>query len=137
MADYSILVLGESVTTGIPNDVALTIKGVTNITAETVDIGYMKSQDIEDENGNIATTVLSNFGATVNFTGVLDGEAIPYRGQAVTLSLKIGSANTATQLPTAHISAISMAYTSTGQCVVTGTVTGYAKLDAKPTTTGS
>ena len=137
MANYSILVLGESITTGIPQDVALTIAGVTNITAETVDLGYMKSQDIEDSDGNIATTVLSNFGATVNFTGVLAGKAIPYRGQAVTLSVKFGSENTTTQLPTAHISAISMAYTSTGQCVVTGTVTGYAKLAAKPSTTGS
>ena len=124
------IVLGEALTTGLPEDPALVITGVTNITSETVDLGYMKSQDIEDADGNIASTVLSNYGITVNFTGVLEeGAAIPHRGQAVTLS--IGKDANKVSFPTAHLSAVSIAYTSSGQAVVTGTVTGYAKL-AKP-----
>ncbi|MGN0855923.1 MAG: hypothetical protein ACI4QJ_00800 [Candidatus Spyradenecus sp.] len=43
-----LIVLGEALSTGIPTSPALEIPGVTNITSETIDYGYQKSQDIED-----------------------------------------------------------------------------------------
>ena len=125
-----LIVLGEALSTGLPTSPALEIPGVTNITSETLDYGYQKSQDIEDATGNIVSTILSNFGITVSFTGALAANAKPpYKGQAVTLSI-INNDDESIDFPTAHISAVSVAYTSSGQAVVTGTVTGYAKLPA-------
>ena len=125
-----LIVLGEALSTGLPTSPALEIPGVTNITSETLDYGYQKSQDIEDATGNIVSTILSNFGITLSFTGALDANAKPpYKGQAVTLSIET-KGGTTINFPTAHISAVSVAYTSSGQAVVTGTVTGYAKLPA-------
>lgn len=125
-----LIVLGEALSTGLPTSPALEIPGVTNITSETLDYGYQKSQDIEDATGNIVSTILSNFGITLSFTGALAANANPpYKGQAVTLSIE-DAEGTTIKFPTAHISAVSVAYTSSGQAVVTGTVTGYAKLTA-------
>ena len=123
-----LIVLGEALSTGLPTSPALEIPGVTNITSETLDYGYQKSQDIEDAAGNIVSTILSNFGITLSFTGALSAtEKPPYKGQAVTLSITTAGGTTIA-FPTAHLSAVSVAYISTGQAVVTGTVTGYAKL---------
>lgn len=125
-----LIVLGEALSTGLPTSPALEITGVTNITSETLDYGYQKSQDIEDAAGNIVSTILSNFGITVSFTGALAANAKPpYKGQAVTLSIMTADGTTIA-FPTAHLSAVSVAYTSSGQAVITGTVTGYAKLTA-------
>ncbi len=125
-----LIVLGEALSTGLPTSPALKIPGVTNITSETLDYGYQKSQDIEDATGNIVSTILSNFGITLSFTGALAANAKPpYKGQAVTLSI-INNDDQEIKFQTAHISAVSVAYTFSGQAVVTGTVTGYAKLPA-------
>lgn len=120
-----IKVLGEPIAAGLPKSITLAIPGVDDIITETVSEGYQKSQDVEDKDGNVGSVILSNYGIIIQFTGALSdttGATIPKKGDAVALTVN------GVQFPTAHVSDVSLAYTSTGQATVSGTVTGYAKL---------
>lgn len=124
-APTPIKVIGDPIVAGLPASIDLTIPGVSEINSETVSEGYKQSQDVEDKDGNVGTVILSRYGITVQFTGLLSdttGATVPKVGDNVTLTVN-GIA-----FPTAHISDISLAYTSTGQATVSGTITGYAKL---------
>lgn len=124
-----IKVLGEPIAAGLPKSITLEIPGVEDITTETVNEGYQKSQDVEDKDGNVSSVILSNYGIVIQFTGALSdttGATVPKKGDEVTLTVN------GISFPTAHISDASLAYTSTGQATVSGTVTGFAKLAATP-----
>lgn len=126
-AKTAIKVVGEPIVAGLPKNINLTIPGVSEINSETVSEGYKQSQDVEDKDGNVASVILSHYGITVQFTGLLSdttGATVPTVGDEVKLTVN------GIDFPTAHISDISMAYTISGQATVSGTVTGYAKLPA-------
>ena len=112
----------------LPASPVLVIAGVTSISSETIQEGYQNSENITDDKGNVATVVLSQYGITVQFTGLLNvGERAPRKGDSVALT------SGDITFPTAHLSDVSIASTATGPAVVSGTVSGYAKLSSANT----